>query len=197
MASRRCEGLYLVGEMLDVDGRIGGFNFQWAWSTAYLAGRALAARYTLHLRGVAGLQLPFEPDWARSNWQTYAVRVPATHQRAIMQTLLDSGIATRRGVMNAHREAAYPPSTWRAAGTLDQSEAAQQSAIALPLFHDLTEADQDRVLEVPPQQPRRDEPQPREEQHNRRQLEDEDHRQQHVLVLSERVPDHRLEVHQR
>jgi len=34
MASRMCEGLYLVGEILDVDGRIGGFNFQWAWSTA-------------------------------------------------------------------------------------------------------------------------------------------------------------------
>jgi predicted Rossmann fold flavoprotein len=41
MASRICPGLYLVGEMLDVDGRIGGFNFQWAWSTAYVAGRAL------------------------------------------------------------------------------------------------------------------------------------------------------------
>ena len=44
MASRRCAGLYLVGEMLDVDGRIGGFNFQWAWSTAYLAGRALGTQ---------------------------------------------------------------------------------------------------------------------------------------------------------
>ena len=33
-------GLYLVGEMLDVDGRIGGFNFQWAWSSGYVAGRA-------------------------------------------------------------------------------------------------------------------------------------------------------------
>ena len=33
MESRRLPGLYLVGEMLDVDGRIGGFNFQWAWST--------------------------------------------------------------------------------------------------------------------------------------------------------------------
>jgi predicted Rossmann fold flavoprotein len=43
MASRICPGLYLVGEMLDVDGRIGGFNFQWAWSTGYVAGRALAA----------------------------------------------------------------------------------------------------------------------------------------------------------
>jgi predicted Rossmann fold flavoprotein len=41
MASRVCPGLYLVGEMLDVDGRIGGFNFQWAWSTAHVAGRAI------------------------------------------------------------------------------------------------------------------------------------------------------------
>jgi predicted Rossmann fold flavoprotein len=41
MASRVCPGLFLVGEILDVDGRIGGFNFQWAWSSAYLAGRAL------------------------------------------------------------------------------------------------------------------------------------------------------------
>lgn len=108
--------------------------------------RALAARYAQNLRDVPGLQLPIEPDWARSNWQTYAVRVDAMRQRAIMQTLLDAGIATRRGVMNAHLEAAYPPNTWRGAGTLDQSEAAQQSAIALPLFHDLTEADQDRVI---------------------------------------------------
>lgn len=40
MASRRCPGLYLAGEILDCDGRIGGFNFQWAWSTGHLAGRA-------------------------------------------------------------------------------------------------------------------------------------------------------------
>lgn len=37
MASRKCPGLFLVGEILDVDGRIGGFNFQWAWSTAWVA----------------------------------------------------------------------------------------------------------------------------------------------------------------
>jgi predicted Rossmann fold flavoprotein len=42
MESRRCRGLYLVGEMLDVDGRIGGFNFQWAWCTARVAARTLA-----------------------------------------------------------------------------------------------------------------------------------------------------------
>jgi hypothetical protein len=39
-------GLTLVGEILDVDGRIGGFNFQWAWSTARVAGEALAALYS-------------------------------------------------------------------------------------------------------------------------------------------------------
>lgn len=42
MQSRFCPGLYLVGEVLDVDGRIGGFNFQWAWSSGHVAGRALA-----------------------------------------------------------------------------------------------------------------------------------------------------------
>lgn len=43
MESRVCRGLYLVGEMLDVDGRIGGFNFQWAWCTGRVAGNALAS----------------------------------------------------------------------------------------------------------------------------------------------------------
>ena len=45
LESRTCPGLYIVGEILDVDGRIGGFNFQWAWSTAYVAGTALARTY--------------------------------------------------------------------------------------------------------------------------------------------------------
>jgi predicted flavoprotein YhiN len=44
MASRQCAGLFLVGEILDVDGRLGGFNFQWAWTTARLAARGLARR---------------------------------------------------------------------------------------------------------------------------------------------------------
>ncbi|PYR43170.1 MAG: aminoacetone oxidase family FAD-binding enzyme [Acidobacteria bacterium] len=42
MRSRVCPGLSIVGEVLDVDGRIGGFNFQWAWSSGFVAGRALA-----------------------------------------------------------------------------------------------------------------------------------------------------------
>lgn len=38
MASRLCPGLYLAGEICDVDGRIGGYNFQWAWSSGYTVG---------------------------------------------------------------------------------------------------------------------------------------------------------------
>jgi predicted Rossmann fold flavoprotein len=41
LESRRCPGLFLVGEILDVDGRIGGYNFQWAWSSGYVAGLGL------------------------------------------------------------------------------------------------------------------------------------------------------------
>ena len=42
MASRACEDLWLIGEILDVDGRIGGFNFQWAWATGTVAARSIA-----------------------------------------------------------------------------------------------------------------------------------------------------------
>lgn len=116
--------------------------------------RALAARYDAALRGRPGIAVPVEPPWARSNWQSYAIRVDRGRQRAIMQRLLDEGISTRRGVMNAHREAAYPPQTWRAGNgssagpPLPRSEEAQDTAIVLPLFHDLTEVDQDRVIEA-------------------------------------------------
>ncbi len=44
MESRKVPGLFFAGEILDCDGRIGGFNFQWAWATGYLAGRAAAGK---------------------------------------------------------------------------------------------------------------------------------------------------------
>jgi len=42
LESRACPGLHLAGEILDVDGRIGGFNFQWAWASGFVAGGAAA-----------------------------------------------------------------------------------------------------------------------------------------------------------
>lgn len=47
LESRKCPGLHLVGEILDVDGRLGGFNFQWSWSSAWVAATALARRFNV------------------------------------------------------------------------------------------------------------------------------------------------------
>lgn len=44
LQSRRCPGLYMAGEMLDVDGRLGGFNFQWAWSSGRAVAEGIAFR---------------------------------------------------------------------------------------------------------------------------------------------------------
>jgi predicted flavoprotein YhiN len=43
MESRLAPGVYLAGEILDTDGRLGGYNFQFAWTTGHLAGRSAAA----------------------------------------------------------------------------------------------------------------------------------------------------------
>jgi perosamine synthetase len=109
--------------------------------------RALAARYAAALASVPGVVAPREPAWARTNWQTYAVRLETADQRQVMQRMLDDGVSTRRGVMNAHREGAYPAGSWRAPGPLTRGEQAQDTAVALPLYHDMTDDDQDRVVD--------------------------------------------------
>jgi len=110
--------------------------------------RHLAQRYSVALSQVPGIAAPAEPGWARTNWQSYCVRLgPEIDQGRAMQALLDRGIATRRGVMCAHREPAYPKGTWRCGGEdLRHSEAAQDSGIVLPLYPDMAEADQDAVV---------------------------------------------------
>ncbi|WP_022722506.1 DegT/DnrJ/EryC1/StrS aminotransferase family protein [Rhodopseudomonas sp. B29] len=106
--------------------------------------RAIAHRYGELLAGLEGLTLPFEPEWARSNWQSYCVRLPdRLDQRTVMQNLLDQGIATRRGIMCSHREAPYRGDEQR--HSLRQSELAQDHSILLPIYAQMTEDDQARV----------------------------------------------------
>lgn len=95
--------------------------------------RQLAASYRELLADVPGIQLPHEPDDVRSNWQSFCVRLSARFdQRRVMQRMLDLGVATRRGIMCAHREAPYRE---MAQGqSLACSEAAQDSCILLPLY---------------------------------------------------------------
>jgi len=104
--------------------------------------REIAARYSSELQGVT---LPHQPSWARSNWQSYAIQVsPEQNQQSIMQTMLDDGIATRRGVMCSHREEACADLPLR--HNLSASEHAQDHTIILPLYPQMTDAEQDRVI---------------------------------------------------
>jgi perosamine synthetase len=111
--------------------------------------RELAARYLRLLAGLP-LELPVEPPWARTNWQSFCVRLAdSVDRKAVMQWLLDRGIATRPGVLCAHREPAYDREPWRAGeGGLSESERAQDRSLLLPLFHELTEGQQDRVVDA-------------------------------------------------
>ena len=120
--------------------------------------RLLGRRYLQLLAEIPGVGLPNEPSWARSNWQSFCIRLPGEcDQRNVMQKMLDAGIATRRGVMCTHREPAYVREPWACAASrngcdrspgLGESEKAQDQAIILPLFHQMTEEDQDKVADV-------------------------------------------------
>jgi perosamine synthetase len=109
--------------------------------------RELAARYRELLCDMPGLETPLEPEWARSNWQSYCVRLPrGCDQRAVMQDLLDRGVSTRRGVMNSHTEPAYAEvMRTRPSAALPRSEYAQQNTIILPLFSQMTDEELTRV----------------------------------------------------
>lgn len=109
--------------------------------------RHLAQRYRELLQTISGLGVPQEPAWARSNWQSYCVRLPAgCEQRATMQRMLEEGVATRRGIMCAHREPSYEGLALR--GPLPHSEAAQDRCILLPLFPQLGDDDQRKVADA-------------------------------------------------
>jgi perosamine synthetase len=106
--------------------------------------RKLAEQYSGLLEQVRDLQLPVEPEWARTNWQSYCIRLPANcDQRSVMQAMLDAGVSTRRGIMCSHREPAYKNSTLR--HPLTHSEHAQDECILLPLFPQMTMEQQKQV----------------------------------------------------
>jgi perosamine synthetase len=110
--------------------------------------RELAAHYDRVLSGLPQLELFRQPAGSLWNHQTYLVRLrdatPACRDE-VMQRMLHAGIATRRGIMSIHREACYVS----AYGTrsLPESEKASDQCICLPLFSQLTGAEQDHVVE--------------------------------------------------
>jgi dTDP-4-amino-4,6-dideoxygalactose transaminase len=109
--------------------------------------RALAARYTALLKDLDGVSPPHEPAWARSNWQSYCVRLDEQiDQVGVMQHMLDREVASRRGIMCIHMEPAYADLLRR--HPLHRSEAARDHCVLLPLFAQMTPETQDTVVAV-------------------------------------------------
>jgi dTDP-4-amino-4,6-dideoxygalactose transaminase len=117
--------------------------------TEFLAHRRfLAARYTEKLADVPWIVAPFEPTYARSNFQSYMVRLrgnSASRRDALMQSLLERGISTRRGIMASHREVPYRDASWDR--QLTATNAAADECMVLPLYHEMNEQEQDFVIE--------------------------------------------------
>jgi perosamine synthetase len=109
--------------------------------------RRLADMYGDLLRELPDVRRQLEPAWARSNWQSYCVRLPTdADQRQTMQRMIDAGISTRRGIMCAHREPAYLSEPWTAYADLRHSEEAQDQTIILPLYSGISGDEQEQVV---------------------------------------------------
>jgi dTDP-4-amino-4,6-dideoxygalactose transaminase len=110
--------------------------------------RYLAECYTRRLAKIGWLLPPQQPSYARSNFQSYMCRLapdsPVSRDE-LMQTLLNDGISTRRGIMATHQESPYRDGAW--AKLLPETERAAAETIILPLFHSMTGEEQHYVLE--------------------------------------------------
>lgn len=106
--------------------------------------RQLAAQYDRLLNNNMGIKAPVEPAWAQTNWQSYCVRLPpGIDQKSVMQSMLEQGVATRRGIMCAHLEPAFHDVPLRF--PLPESERARDNCILLPLYPQMDEATQEKI----------------------------------------------------
>ena len=109
--------------------------------------RRLADRYAAALEDMPTLHAPFDPPESARTWQSYCVRVDArspVDRTDLMRRLLADGIATRRGVMAIHHEAAYAA---EARSDLPNTDAAAAEVLMLPLYAGLADHEQDFVIE--------------------------------------------------
>ena len=110
--------------------------------------RSIAARYDAGLKGLDGVETTAVPAYAEPNYQSYIVRIRDGDERRrnlVLDALRQRGIGVRRGLMAAHLEPCYCGVAIR--GSLTHTEAAARQTIVLPIYQDLTEADQDYVVD--------------------------------------------------
>jgi perosamine synthetase len=110
--------------------------------------RQLAERYRELLSVIPGLTMISDPEYGRTNYQSFWILLPddfPVTRDSLLSTLAEHGVSARRGIMAAHRERAY---AGHAAVSLRVTERTTSASLILPLFHDLTLADQDKIVAI-------------------------------------------------
>jgi dTDP-4-amino-4,6-dideoxygalactose transaminase len=110
--------------------------------------RALAARYHSLLAGITGLITACDPEYGTTNYQSFWVLLPEdfpVSRNELLRRLADAGISARRGIMAAHLEPAYAQGDHI---SLPVTERLTENSVILPLFHDMTDAEQELIVSV-------------------------------------------------
>lgn len=108
--------------------------------------RYLAERYQMLLGGIPGLEMHRDPAYGRSNYQSFWIALPEDFPMSrndLLARLTEDGVSARRGIMASHLEPAYEGEPH---GPLPETERMTASSIILPLFHLMTEEEQDQVI---------------------------------------------------
>jgi dTDP-4-amino-4,6-dideoxygalactose transaminase len=111
--------------------------------------RELAATYAKHIQEIPELRAVADPPWGTCNFQSFWVEVapssPLSRDELLIR-LAEADVSARRGIMSAHRQ---PPYAHLAApGGLPHTEHLTDNTLILPLFHQLVESEQSRVIDV-------------------------------------------------
>ncbi|MCT9819002.1 DegT/DnrJ/EryC1/StrS family aminotransferase [Microbacterium sp. W1N] len=111
--------------------------------------REIATRYRAGIRGVEGLRTVSDPDYGTGNVQSFWVEVEDAYpldRDGLLVALAEAGISARRGIMAAHRQPPYRDLAPE--GSLPVTERLTDGTLILPVYHSLSESDQDRVIDV-------------------------------------------------
>jgi perosamine synthetase len=108
--------------------------------------RVLAQRYQQLLGSIPGVRTITDPEYGTTNYQSFWVLLPddfPVSRDELLQRLAEAGVSARRGIMAAHLEPAYQGFRH---DPLPVTERLTARTLILPLFHDLTESQQDIVV---------------------------------------------------
>ncbi|MBD0321826.1 MAG: DegT/DnrJ/EryC1/StrS family aminotransferase, partial [Aldersonia sp.] len=112
--------------------------------------RVLAANYQSALDGVRGLRCVADPEHGEGNYQSFWVEVGPEYRldrEAVLERLAAADISARRGIMASHRQPAYVERDFGAV-SLAATERLTDNTVILPLYHQMTEDEQRRVIDV-------------------------------------------------